>query len=94
MAVSLGSLGWHIVIASFGEGMPAVTVYTEWRGLRTGDETCISLARTCARASRSSKPSPRSTASGRQARDDLAVADGTVKATWPYLDEQISPLSG
>jgi cytochrome d ubiquinol oxidase subunit I len=44
------SLGWHIVIACFGVGMPAVTVYTEWRGLRTGDQACVSLARTWGRA--------------------------------------------
>ncbi|MGC5022760.1 cytochrome ubiquinol oxidase subunit I [Micromonospora sp. DT47] len=39
------SLGWHIVIAAFGVGMPAVTVFTEWRGLRTGDPVYTRLAR-------------------------------------------------
>lgn len=32
------SLGWHIVIACFGVGMPAITVFSEWRALRSGDE--------------------------------------------------------
>jgi cytochrome d ubiquinol oxidase subunit I len=31
------SLGWHIVLACFGVGMPALTLYAEWRGMRTGD---------------------------------------------------------
>ncbi|MFI5490356.1 cytochrome ubiquinol oxidase subunit I [Micromonospora echinaurantiaca] len=44
------SLGWHIVIASFGVGMPAVTVFAEWRGLRTGDPTFTRLARRWAKA--------------------------------------------
>ncbi|PWU47882.1 cytochrome ubiquinol oxidase subunit I [Micromonospora sp. S4605] len=44
------SLGWHIVIASFGVGMPAVTVFAEWRGLRTGDPTFTGLARRWAKA--------------------------------------------
>jgi cytochrome d ubiquinol oxidase subunit I len=39
------SLGWHIIIASFGVGMPAVTVFAEWWGLRTGDEVIQRLAR-------------------------------------------------
>jgi cytochrome d ubiquinol oxidase subunit I len=44
------SLGWHIVIASFGVGMPAVTVFAEWRGLRTGDAVFTRLARRWAKA--------------------------------------------
>lgn len=44
------SLGWHIVIASFGVGMPAVTVFAEWRGLRTGDPTFTRLAHRWAKA--------------------------------------------
>ena len=31
------SLGWHIVIACFGVGMPALVLLAEWRGQRTGD---------------------------------------------------------
>jgi cytochrome d ubiquinol oxidase subunit I len=38
------SLGWHIVIACFGVGMPAITVFAEWRYLRTGEETYQLLA--------------------------------------------------
>ena len=39
------SLGWHIVLACFGVGMPAITLLAEWRGLRTGDPAHRLLAR-------------------------------------------------
>ena len=26
------SLGWHIVIACFGVGFPAIVLFAEWRG--------------------------------------------------------------
>ncbi|HEY0360013.1 MAG TPA: cytochrome ubiquinol oxidase subunit I, partial [Mycobacteriales bacterium] len=44
------SLGWHIVLACLGVGMPAVTLLAEWRGLRTGDPVYGRLAHTWARA--------------------------------------------
>jgi cytochrome d ubiquinol oxidase subunit I len=44
------SLGWHIVIACFGVGMPAITVFSEWRALRTGDEAYGLLAHRWAKA--------------------------------------------
>ncbi|MFC0530629.1 cytochrome ubiquinol oxidase subunit I [Phytohabitans kaempferiae] len=44
------SLGWHIIIASFGVGMPAVTVFAEWRGYRTGDPAYTRLAHRWAKA--------------------------------------------
>ncbi|WP_113700049.1 cytochrome ubiquinol oxidase subunit I [Nonomuraea lactucae] len=44
------SLGWHIVIACFGVGMPAITLLAEWRGHRTGDDHYRLLARRWARA--------------------------------------------
>lgn len=44
------SLGWHIVLASFGVGMPAITLLAEWRGHRTGDPVYRLLARRWARA--------------------------------------------
>ncbi|NYH80517.1 cytochrome d ubiquinol oxidase subunit I [Actinopolyspora biskrensis] len=44
------SLGWHIVIACFGVGMPAITVFAEWRGNRTGDEVYRLLAQRWAKA--------------------------------------------
>lgn len=44
------SLGWHIIIACFGVGMPGLVVFMEWRALRTGDAGYESLARTWARA--------------------------------------------
>jgi cytochrome d ubiquinol oxidase subunit I len=44
------SLGWHIILACFGVGLPALTVFAEWRGLRTGDEDHVRLAHRWARA--------------------------------------------
>jgi len=44
------SLGWHIVLACFGVGMPAITLLAEWRGHRTGDVHYRLLARRWARA--------------------------------------------
>jgi cytochrome bd-type quinol oxidase subunit 1 len=42
------SLGWHIVIASFGVGFPAMVVFAEWRSRRRGDADLESLAHTWA----------------------------------------------
>jgi cytochrome d ubiquinol oxidase subunit I len=44
------SLGWHIVIACFGVGLPGLVLFTEWRGIRTGDVYYRLLARRWARA--------------------------------------------
>lgn len=44
------SLGWHIVIACFGVGMPVITVFAEWRSLRTGDRVYRLLAHRWAKA--------------------------------------------
>lgn len=44
------SLGWHIVVACFGVGMPAITLLAEWRGHRTGDNNYRLLARRWAKA--------------------------------------------
>ncbi|QXJ20323.1 cytochrome ubiquinol oxidase subunit I [Actinomadura graeca] len=44
------SLGWHIVLACLGVGMPAITLIAEWRGHRTGDAAYRLLARRWARA--------------------------------------------
>lgn len=44
------SLGWHIVVACFGVGMPALVLIAEWRGQRTGDPAYQLLARRWARA--------------------------------------------
>jgi cytochrome d ubiquinol oxidase subunit I len=43
------SLGWHIIIACFGVGFPALVVFAEWRGQRTGDPHYRLLARRWAR---------------------------------------------
>jgi cytochrome bd ubiquinol oxidase subunit I len=39
------SLGWHIVLACFGVGLPGLVLFAEWRGLRTGDVAYRLLAR-------------------------------------------------
>jgi cytochrome bd-type quinol oxidase subunit 2 len=39
------SLGWHIVLACFGVGLPSLVVFAEWRGLRTEDPVYRLLAR-------------------------------------------------
>ena len=44
------SLGWHIILACFGVGMPAITLIAEWRGHRTGDVAYRLLARRWAKA--------------------------------------------
>ncbi|MFD7438376.1 cytochrome ubiquinol oxidase subunit I [Streptomyces sp. NPDC059861] len=44
------SLGWHIILACLGVGMPAITLIAEWRGHRTGDLNYRLLARRWARA--------------------------------------------
>ena len=44
------SLGWHIVVACLGVGMPLLVLYAEWRGNRTGDPAYRLLARRWARA--------------------------------------------
>lgn len=44
------SLGWHIIIACFGVALPALTLFVEWRGIRTGDPNYQLLARRWARA--------------------------------------------
>jgi cytochrome d ubiquinol oxidase subunit I len=44
------SLGWHIVIASFGVAFPALVIYAEARSYRNGDPDLLALARTWAKA--------------------------------------------
>jgi cytochrome bd ubiquinol oxidase subunit I len=44
------SLGWHIVVACLGVGLPALVVIAEWRGLRSGDPVWSLLARRWAKA--------------------------------------------
>ncbi|GII89212.1 cytochrome ubiquinol oxidase subunit I [Sphaerisporangium siamense] len=44
------SLGWHIILACLGVGMPTLMVLIEWRGLRTGDEAYRRLALQWAKA--------------------------------------------
>ncbi|WP_067459407.1 cytochrome ubiquinol oxidase subunit I [Actinomadura macra] len=39
------TLGFHIVLASIGVGLPALTLLAEWRSLRTGDAVYAELAR-------------------------------------------------
>lgn len=44
------TLGCHIILASIGIGLPALTLVAEWRGHRTGDEAYRQLARQWAKA--------------------------------------------
>jgi cytochrome d ubiquinol oxidase subunit I len=39
------SLAWHIILACFGVGLPALVLFAEWRGQRTGDPVYRLLAR-------------------------------------------------
>src|SRR6478752_128749 len=43
------SLGFHIVFAVVGIGMPLLMVLAEWRWHRTGDAICLDLAKRWAR---------------------------------------------
>jgi cytochrome bd-type quinol oxidase subunit 1 len=44
------SLGWHIIIACFGVGFPALVLFVEWRGHRRSDADLTALAHTWAKA--------------------------------------------
>jgi cytochrome bd ubiquinol oxidase subunit I len=44
------SLGWHIILACLGVGLPGLTLFLEWRGYRTQDTAYRLLARRWARA--------------------------------------------
>ena len=44
------SLGWHIILACLGVGMPGLMLFLEWRGQHTGDVHYRLLARRWARA--------------------------------------------
>ncbi|NJC71179.1 cytochrome ubiquinol oxidase subunit I [Planosporangium thailandense] len=44
------SLGWHIILACLGVGLPGLTAFMEWRGIRTGDGTYTELAHRWAKA--------------------------------------------
>jgi cytochrome d ubiquinol oxidase subunit I len=44
------TLGFHIILASIGIGLPALTVIAEWRWLRTGERAYRELARRWAKA--------------------------------------------
>ncbi|GLW09227.1 cytochrome ubiquinol oxidase subunit I [Microtetraspora sp. NBRC 13810] len=44
------SLGWHIILACMGVGMPVLLFVAEWRAVRRGDGVCLTLVRRWARA--------------------------------------------
>jgi cytochrome d ubiquinol oxidase subunit I len=44
------SLGWHIILACLGIGLPGLTAFMEWRGIRTGDGVYTLLAHRWAKA--------------------------------------------
>lgn len=39
------SLGWHVILASFGVGFPVLVIYAEWKARRSGDPLYLLLAR-------------------------------------------------
>jgi cytochrome d ubiquinol oxidase subunit I len=45
------SLGWHIILASFGVAFPAMIFAAHWRGVYRGDEDALRLAQRWAKAS-------------------------------------------
>jgi cytochrome d ubiquinol oxidase subunit I len=45
------SLGWHIVLASFGVAWPAMIAVAHWRGVYRADEVALGLARRWAKVS-------------------------------------------
>lgn len=44
------SLGWHIIVACFGVGFPAMVLFAEWRAYRRHDKDMERLAHTWAKA--------------------------------------------
>src|SRR3954451_21786771 len=44
------TLGFHIVLASFGVAFPAMMLIAEWRGRKRGDEAALRLARNWSKA--------------------------------------------
>ena len=44
------TLGWHIITASFGVGLPLLLFFVEWRYLKTGDEGWKTLAQRWSKA--------------------------------------------
>jgi cytochrome d ubiquinol oxidase subunit I len=44
------SLGWHIIVACFGVGLPALVLFAEWRAWRRSDADLNKLAHTWAKA--------------------------------------------
>jgi cytochrome d ubiquinol oxidase subunit I len=44
------SLGWHIILACLGVGLPALTAFVEWRGMRGGEPAYTALAHRWAKA--------------------------------------------
>jgi cytochrome d ubiquinol oxidase subunit I len=44
------SLGWHIIVASLGIGLPAMILIAEWRHLRTGEPAYDQIARRWSKA--------------------------------------------
>ncbi|GAA3525455.1 cytochrome ubiquinol oxidase subunit I [Aeromicrobium flavum] len=45
------SLGWHIILASFGVAFPAIIWAAHWRGVYRGDDVALNLARRWAKVS-------------------------------------------
>ncbi len=44
------TLGFHIILACFGVGLPVLMLFAEWRFLRTGDKLWRTLAKRWSKA--------------------------------------------
>jgi cytochrome bd ubiquinol oxidase subunit I len=79
------SLGFHIIFAVAGIGMPALMVIAEWRWLRTGDATYLDLAKRWAK--------------GTAILFAVGAVSGTVLSfelglLWPQFMEWAGPIIG
>ncbi len=79
------SLGFHIIFAVIGIGLPVLMVMAEWRWLRTGDAACRELARRWAK--------------GTAVLFAVGAVSGTVLSfelglLWPRFMEAAGPIIG
>ena len=79
------SLGFHIIFAEIGIGMPALMVLAEWRWRRTGDDALLQLAKRWAK--------------GTAILFAIGAVSGTVLSfelglLWPRFMEFAGPIIG
>ena len=74
------SLGWHIILASFGVALPAMILAAHWRGVYRGDDVALGLARRWAKVSAVLRDRC-GVGDGAELRDGTALA-GVDGAVW------------